>query len=100
MAQADGNVFELVRGVMGGMDRILDYAFYAGVFYGARNFARLFFRTCSGVRTYFVPFGRACDEDMSKKYGKWAVITGGTTGIGLAYAHEVRTACTVSGCVA
>jgi hypothetical protein len=87
---ADGNVVELVHGVLGRMERFLDYLFYAGVFYGARNFARLVFRACGGIRTYF---GRASDEDICQKYGKWAVITGGTTGIGLAYAHEVRTPC-------
>ena len=91
---ADGHIFELLQDVLGGMDRFLDYLFYAGVLYGARNFTRLVFGACGGVRTYFVPFGRACDEDLSQKYGKWAVITGGTTGIGLAYAHEVRLSAT------
>lgn len=86
---ADGSVFELVRGVLGPVDKLLDYVFYAGVFYGARNVARLVIRACCGIRTYCVPIGRASNEDISKKYGKWAVITGGTTGIGLAYAHEV-----------
>lgn len=87
---ADGNIFELVQGVLGGMDKLLDYLFCAGALYGARKLASLIFGACRGVRTYYVPFGRASDEDLSSKYGKWAVITGGTTGIGLAYAHEVR----------
>lgn len=87
---ADGSIFELVRGVLGPMDRFLDHVFYAGVIFGARSIARLVFLSCRGIRTYFIPFGRASNEDLGKKYGKWAVITGGTTGIGLAYAHEVR----------
>lgn len=87
---ADGNVFELFRGVMGSLDRFLDYLFYAGAMYGARALAKLVVRTGEGLRVYFLPVGRASDQDLSEKYGKWAVITGGTSGIGLAYAHEVR----------
>ena len=87
---ADGNVFELVEGVMGSLDRFLDYFFYAGVLYGSRNLARVVYLTFRGIRTYFIPVGRAVDQDLGQKYGKWAVITGGTSGIGLAYAHEVR----------
>lgn len=86
---ADGSIFELVSGVLGPLDRFLDYLFYAGVLYGSRNLARLAIQACKGVRTYFIPIGRAVDGDLCTKYGKWAVITGGTTGIGLAYAHEV-----------
>lgn len=85
---ADGGVIELVGGILAPMDRLLDYIFYAGALYGARSVARLVLGACSGIRTYFIPYGRASDEDISKKYGKWAVITGGTAGIGLAYAHE------------
>ncbi len=87
---ADGNLFELVNGVLRPLDKVLDYLFYAGVLYGSRNFARLVIQTFRGIRTYFIPIGRAANENLSEKYGKWAVITGGTTGIGLAYAHEVR----------
>lgn len=90
---ADGNVFRLVSAVLGHMDTVLDYLFYAGVAYGIRIVSRTVAHACSGVRTYFIPFGRIReDEDISEKYGKWAVITGGTSGIGLAYAHEVRMA--------
>lgn len=88
---ADSNVFELYRAVIGGADRFLDYLFYAGAVYGAGVVTRFALSALRGVRTYFVPFGRVSEEDLSVKYGKWAVITGGTTGIGLAYAHEVRT---------
>lgn len=95
---ADGRVFELVQGVLGQVERILDYIFYAGVVYGASNVARLVYHACSGIRTYFIPFGRASSQDISKKYGKWAVITGGTTGIGLAYAHEVSSGLVVVVC--
>ena len=86
---ADGGVFELVNGVLGPLNEVLDYLFYAGVLYGAKNVARLVIRACSGFRTYFIPFGRASNRDLGGRYGEWAVITGGTSGIGLAYAHEV-----------
>ena len=55
---ADGNVFELVRGVLGPVERLLDYLFYAGVWYGTRRLTRLVVSACSGVRTYFIPIGR------------------------------------------
>lgn len=86
----DGNVFELYRSVVGSLDRYLDYIFYGGAIYCAGVVTRLVIGTFGGLRTYFVPLGRVSDEDLSTKYGKWVVITGGTSGIGLAYAHEVR----------
>ena len=86
---ADGSVFELVRGILGPLDRFLDYLFYAGVLYGSRSIGRLLARTCRGFRTYFIPIGRVSKQELRQTYGKWAVITGGTTGIGVAYAHEV-----------
>lgn len=86
---ADGSVFELVSGVLGPMDKLLDYLFYAGVFWGANSAARLVVHAYRGIRTYFIPFGRPSNGDLSERYGKWAVISGGTSGIGLAYAHEV-----------
>ncbi len=86
---ADGNVFRLVEGVLGPVEKALDYIFYAGLFYGAKNLSRVVYHAYRGIRTYFIPIGRDNRKDLSKKYGKWAVITGGTSGIGLAYAYEV-----------
>lgn len=87
---ADGDVFQLVNDVLGSMGRFLEYLFYVGALYGAKKTSKLVIHTWKGFRTYFIPFGRVSSTDLSEKYGKWALITGGTTGIGLAYAYEVR----------
>lgn len=86
----DGSVFQLYKGVVGPIDRYLDYLFYAGTLYGTWAVARLSVGALKGLGTYFLSLGRVKEEDLGEKYGKWAVITGGTSGIGLAYAHEVR----------
>eukprot|EP00731_Ephydatia_muelleri_P030470 Em0021g993a len=63
---------------------MLDCAFYLGVAYGIKQLAAFSWRLVAGVRTYFLPYGRCSVE----KFGKWAVITGATSGIGQAYAEE------------
>ena len=86
---ADGNVYKLVEEVFRPVHYALEGLFYAGVFYGAKQVTSLILDCFSGVRTYFLPWGNYSTCDLKTKFGKWAVITGGTSGIGLAYAHEV-----------
>ena len=86
---ADGNVFELMQGVLSPVERGLDYLFYAGVLYGAGRLSQSLVQCLRGVRTYLLPYGRTADTDLAQRYGRWAVITGATSGIGLAYTREV-----------
>ena len=84
---------EVVRAFFQPIERSLDYLFYAGVTVGLKSCARCLVDCWGGIRTYVMPllwtFGK--EKKLSSKYGKWAVITGGTTPLGLAYAHEVST---------
>ena len=86
---ADGHVFKLVEEVLRPVQTVLDTLFYAGVVYGAARFSVFLRNFARGVRTYFLPFGSYKECDLSKKFGKWVVITCGTSRIGEAYAHEV-----------
>lgn len=86
---ADGHVFLLVEYVLNPVETTLNTLFYVGVLYGAVRFASFLRNIAKGVRTYFVPLGSYNKCDLSKKFGKWAVITCGTSEIGEAYAHEV-----------
>ena len=86
---ADGNVFRLVEEVLSPVSAFLDGLFYAGALYGATSILNFSWQCLKGVRTYFFPFGRFSRREMVKEFGKWALITGGTSGIGLAFAHEV-----------
>ena len=85
----DGHVFQLVEEVLRPVQTAIDTLFYAGVLYGATRCAAFFKTAVKGVRTYFIPLGSYKRCDLSKRFGKWAVITCGTSGIGMAYAHEV-----------
>lgn len=40
------------------------------------------------MRTYFVPVNRAVNNNLSETFGKWAVITGATSLLGVAFANE------------
>ncbi|XP_032087258.1 inactive hydroxysteroid dehydrogenase-like protein 1 [Thamnophis elegans] len=59
-----------------------------GAFYASKVCVTVLSDTYVLIRVHFVPriFGR---PDLSKRYGKWAVVTGGTSGIGLSYAKEL-----------
>jgi len=86
---ADGNVIRLVEGVLAPVSTVLDTLFYAGALYGVKVIAQHTWNCVRGLRTYFLPFGRMSNGDMTKTLGKWALIAGGTSGIGMAFAHEV-----------
>lgn len=86
---ADGHVFQLVEEVLKPVQTAVDTLFYAGVVYGTVRFSIFLKKIAKGIRTYFIPLGSYNKSDLSKKFGKWAVITCGTSGIGMAYAHEV-----------
>lgn len=86
---ADGNVIKLVEGILSPVSALLDGLFYAGALYGIKSTAELSWRCLQGLKTYFIPFQRLSNRDLSNEFGKWALISGGTSGIGLAFAHEV-----------
>ncbi len=89
----DGHVFQLVEEVLRPVQTAIDTLFYAGVLYGATRLSIFFKTVVKGVRTYLLPLGSYKRSDLSKRFGKWAVITCGTSGIGMAYAHEVSIRC-------
>ncbi|CAH0754822.1 unnamed protein product [Bemisia tabaci] len=42
-----------------------------------------------GLKVHLLPYFKAQNADLVKKYGSWAVVTGSTDGIGRAYAKEL-----------
>ncbi|NWV90655.1 HSDL1 protein, partial [Machaerirhynchus nigripectus] len=59
-----------------------------GAWYTVRKCMSLAFDTYSGVRVHVIP-KLTGEIDLVKKYGKWAVVTGSTDGLGKAYAEEL-----------
>ncbi|XP_007443016.1 inactive hydroxysteroid dehydrogenase-like protein 1 [Python bivittatus] len=59
-----------------------------GAFYATKVCVTILNDTYVLIRVHFVPriFGR---PDLSKQYGKWAVVTGGTSSLGISYAKEL-----------
>ncbi len=91
---ADGTVLKLLESVLSPMSALLDGLFYAGALHGGKIFLKFTWTCVKGLRTYFIPYGRLSRRDLASELGKWALIAGGTSGIGLAFAHEVVTAAT------
>ena len=70
---------------------------YAGILFlatiGVIFVFKFLFNICidilEGFRTYVLPMVKAKKDNFVKKYGRWAVVTGCTQGIGKAYAMEL-----------
>ncbi|NXC06366.1 HSDL1 protein, partial [Orthonyx spaldingii] len=59
-----------------------------GAWYTVRKAVSLAFDTYSALRLHVIP-QLSGEIDLVRKYGKWAVVTGSTDGIGKAYAKEL-----------
>ncbi|NXF29214.1 HSDL1 protein, partial [Nyctibius bracteatus] len=59
-----------------------------GAWYAVRTCVSLAFDTYSMLRLHLIP-KLGGEIDLVKQYGKWAVVTGSTDGIGKAYAEEL-----------
>ncbi|NWU64175.1 HSDL1 protein, partial [Pterocles burchelli] len=59
-----------------------------GAWYTVRKCVSLVIDTYSAVRLHLIP-KLGGEIDLVKRYGKWAVVTGSTDGIGKAYAEEL-----------
>ncbi|NXG75866.1 HSDL1 protein, partial [Baryphthengus martii] len=59
-----------------------------GAWYTVRKCVSLAFDTYSMLRLHVVP-KLGGEIDLAKRYGKWAVVTGSTDGVGKAYAEEL-----------
>ena len=86
---ADGHVFQLVEELFRPVETAINSVFYAGVLYGAGQLAVFSRDVVNAVRTYFLPLGNYNRCDWPRTFGRWAVIICGTSGIGIAFAHEV-----------
>ncbi|XP_059490977.1 hydroxysteroid dehydrogenase-like protein 1 [Neocloeon triangulifer] len=65
-----------------------DLVTFLGLFYAGKLFLSIGRNVCKGVYSHFVT-KLYSPVDLAAKYGKWAVVTGGSDGIGKSYAHEL-----------
>ena len=94
-------------------EKLVEGAFLTGVACATYKLSKMLISLLKGFRTYFFPFGRAINSNLTERFGTWAgenkirqnitsrclctiVITGGTSPIGLAFAHEVSLMAAVS----
>lgn len=68
--------------------RVVDWLFYAGVAVGVSKVAQGVYSLVPGIYTYFYPKLRPLS--LTEKYGRWAVVTGATSSLGIAFAKEVQ----------
>lgn len=68
--------------------RVVDWLFYAGVAVGVSKVAQGVYSLVPGIYTYFYPKLRPLS--LTEKYGRWAVVTGATSSLGIAFAKEVK----------
>ena len=52
-------------------------------------YINIFIDILEGFKTYVVPMMLTKNDNFVQKYGKWAIVTGCTQGIGKAYAIEL-----------
>jgi 17beta-estradiol 17-dehydrogenase / very-long-chain 3-oxoacyl-CoA reductase len=67
----------------------LDYLYAIGVLYGAKKTIDAVIFGLDAVRVYFLRFGSVHKADFVDRFGEWAVVTGATSPLGLAFAHEL-----------
>ncbi|XP_065335671.1 inactive hydroxysteroid dehydrogenase-like protein 1 [Cloeon dipterum] len=65
-----------------------DLVTFLGLFYASKLAFNIGKSVCKGVYSHFVT-RLYSPTDLAAKYGKWAVITGGSDGVGKAYAQEL-----------
>ena len=70
--QNGASVPSLVKEFFRPLSGLLDYAFAAGVAYGAVRLGGLCRSCWGGFRIYCLPFGRCDGSDLKKRFGEWA----------------------------
>lgn len=81
-----GYIFQIIRDIDPKLRIMIDTFTLFGLIYSARLVYRFLSAGVYGVRTHI--WSRVFQPDLASKYGKWAVITGATDGIGLEYARQ------------
>lgn len=81
-----GYIFQLIRDIDPKLRIVIDTFTLLGFIYSTRVVLSLLTTTLSGFRIHL--WSRVWKLNLAKRYGKWALITGATDGIGLEYARE------------
>lgn len=79
-----GYLFQIVRDIDPKLRLMVDTFTLIGFLFVTRFIFKTFFDSIKGFRTHI--WSRIWARDLAKKYGKWAIVTGATDGIGLEYA--------------